>query len=155
MRSAVFAATLVIATTLASSCGDPNSCQNATGAIEDSITAVCKEPAFANTPFCRCCVPAGRFSIDDTCTCQPLVYNADFCYYKQGSGGYPEVRAALQYATSVCLGRPVAVPFGSGDGGDGMCIATTTNTPSSADAAPRADVGRRRRGRSLRALPPF
>ncbi len=141
MRSAILTAPLVIATTLASSCGDANSCQNATSAIKDSITAVCKEQAYANTPFCRCCVPAGRFSIDDTCTCQPLVYNADFCYYKIGPGGYPQVRAALQYATSVCLGRPVAVPFGSIDGGDGMCVATTTNTPSSGDAAPMSMPG--------------
>lgn len=106
-------------------CGDPDACQGATVGIQTSIVNVCKELAFKDSPFCTCCVPAGLYSIDDTCTCQPLIFDADFCYYKNGTGGYPSVRAALQYASSVCLDRPVAVPYASSKVDGGMCVAST------------------------------
>ncbi len=136
-RTIVFFSLGLVVATVGSGCGDPDSCQNATVDIQKSLTAVCAEPDFINTPFCTCCVPAGMFSIDDTCTCKPLVFDADFCYYKVGSGGYPQVRAGLQYATSVCLGRPVSVPYGTVDAG--MCVPTTSVVPMSSDAG--APVG--------------
>ena len=112
---------LAVAGLVASSACDGNSCQEATDAMTSSITAVCGEGAFANTPFCQCCVPAGLFSIDDTCACKPLILDVDFCYYKEGTGGYPAIRAALDHASSVCSGRPVTVPYSAANDG-GMCV---------------------------------
>ena len=121
MKRALLAA-LMIAGSVAGGACDGNSCQDATSAVTTSIQTVCAEPAFVNTPFCQCCVPAGLFSIDDTCACRPLILDVDFCYYKEGAGGYPAIRAALDHAASVCSGRPVSVPYGAaGDGG--MCVA--------------------------------
>lgn len=117
MRRVVLVALAAAASALSAGC-DGDSCQSATAAVTTSIQTVCAEPAFVNTPFCQCCVPAGLFSIDDTCTCRPLILDVDFCYYKEGPGGYPAIRSALDHAASVCSGRPITLPF-SGDGG--MC----------------------------------
>jgi hypothetical protein len=111
----------VSASLLGAGC-DGTSCENATAAVTSSIEATCAEPAFAGTPFCRCCVPAGLLSIDDTCTCRPLIFDVDFCYYREGPGGYPAIRAALDHAASVCSGRPVSFPAGAANDG-GMCAA--------------------------------
>lgn len=115
---------------LSSTACHPEACQQATRDMEDSIGKVCLEKAFANTPFCRCCVPAGFYSIDDTCTCQPLVLDTDFCFEKAGENGYPDVRAALDYAYSVCVGR--AVTLRSGQEGD-MCVASPTGADGGTD----------------------
>jgi hypothetical protein len=78
--------------------------------MEKSIRDVCMEPGYANTPFCTCCVPNGYYSIDDTCECKRLVFDADFCQYDARSTGYPSVRRALEYASDVCRDRQVSVP---------------------------------------------
>ena len=99
---------------------DDNGCEDATRAMQTSITSVCHEPGYANTPFCTCCVPHGYFAIDDTCECKRLVFDADFCQYDSRSSGYPNVRRALDHAASVCRDRSVTVPEVF-DGGTALC----------------------------------
>jgi hypothetical protein len=55
--------------------------------------------------------------MDDTCTCQPLIFDKDFCYYSTGTSGDPMIRAALQYAADVCQGRQAMLPYGDADSG--------------------------------------
>lgn len=107
--SAVLASTLVLLVAVA--CDQGTNCNDATVAMEQSISTVCSEPEFVDSPFCRCCVPNGYYSIDDTCTCQPLVLNTDFCWYDGTEAGYPSVRNALSYAASVCENRGINVPY--------------------------------------------
>jgi hypothetical protein len=113
---------------------NPKSCEEATNAMRASIDAVCAEPEFKDTPFCACCVPAGFYSIEDTCTCKALVLDADFCFYADGSAGYPQVRSALQYAASVCENRTVRLPYGD-SGPSASCRAPA------ADASPPPEAG--------------
>lgn len=87
--------------------GCENGCDDATTAMEKSIKEVCNEAAFDGNPFCACCVPNGFFSIDDTCNCQPLVLDADFCFYDGEASGHPSVRKALVHAAEVCKDRTV------------------------------------------------
>jgi hypothetical protein len=111
---------------------DSNSCANATAEMEKSIRGACMEDAFKNTPLCTCCIHAGRYSMDDTCTCQPLIFDKDFCYYSTGNSGYPMVRAALQYAANVCEGRQAMLPYGDVD--SGTCAAPTPGMSNGGDA---------------------
>lgn len=108
-------------------CGKDNGCEKATQAMQTQIGNVCSEPAFRDTPFCRCCVPNGYLSIDDTCTCRPLVFDDDFCFYDDKDSGHPQIRSALVYAAGVCLNRPVNLPYGQ-DAGD-RCVGPPVVAP--------------------------
>jgi hypothetical protein len=102
----IFAASLTL-----TSIGCGKNCEQATTAVESSIRTVCEGPEFRNSPFCACCVPNGYYSIDDTCQCQPLIFDTNFCLYDGTEAGYPAVADAVSYAASVCQDRGVSVPY--------------------------------------------
>jgi hypothetical protein len=112
------------------SCSGEKTCNDATTGIQRSIDVVCAEPAFASTPFCQCCRPKGFYSIDDTCTCQPLVFGSDFCFYDATPSGYPAIRTALVHASSVCQNRSITVT-----GGGDAAIPAMCEQGSAADAS--------------------
>jgi hypothetical protein len=114
-------------------CSGEKTCNDATGALKMSIDAVCDEPAFVSTPFCQCCRPKGFYSIDDTCTCQPLVFDSDFCFYDSTPSGYPAIRNALVHASSVCLNRSITVTGGGDAATAPICQAGSTGDASVPD----------------------
>ena len=132
---AMTAAVVLLGSVSISGCGKDNGCESATQQMSQELKAVCAEPQFANTPFCNCCVPSGFYAIDDTCTCKPLVLDADFCFFDDTDAGRPQIRSALVYAASVCQDRTVKLPYGLTGGAnacpsgavDGSAEATSLN----------------------------
>lgn len=108
----VFAVTAIAGLAIASTTNacKPDSCEEATQTMHRNIAIVCQEQAYRDTPFCLCCVPSGFDSIDDTCTCHPLILDVDFCFYADDNAGFPAIRGALDHAASVCENRSVQLP---------------------------------------------
>jgi len=113
-----------IASALALAGCDTESCEKARVDLIAQIETACEAREFMSTPFCAKCVDAGYHSVDDSCTCRVLNFDADFCLYTPGSvhssrddggmrsnsAGTPRVRDALLHATAVCEDREARLP---------------------------------------------
>ena len=82
--------------------------------------------------------------IDDTCTCQPLVFDSDFCFYDSTPSGYPAIRNALVHASSVCLNRSITV---TGGGDAALPRSAKQARPGMLRSRIVIEVAARRRGR--------
>jgi hypothetical protein len=86
-------------------------CAGALAETEQGIGQLCELDTYRPSQFCRICVPNGFFSVDDSCTCKSLTFNADYCYYSTGSAATPQLRGALDYAVQVCSDRSAKLPY--------------------------------------------
>jgi hypothetical protein len=98
---------IVIAYSLLSltACAGPDkSCDAVRQDTQTAIGSLCWEDGgdYASSPFCRTCVAAGFYAISDSCGCQPLTFNADFCYSPSDSVGAGAVRSAVDQANQAC-----------------------------------------------------
>ena len=101
---------------------EPGSCTRAREASMKQIDSMCDGRTFKNTQFCSVCVSHGYYSIDDSCTCRELNFDAEFCLYADSDSsidvGAPKVRDALIYAAEVCRDRSASLPYGPRDESD-------------------------------------
>ena len=103
---------------LAGCAGAEADCLDSRCEMSKVIWRQCQLPEFRGTPMCSDCVPRGFFSIDDDCTCQPLVFDQANCYSKTDDLAIEEVRSALAFAADVCGESRAEIPS-TGDGGAG------------------------------------
>lgn len=120
--------------------GCTNGCTEAEESMRVQIDDLCLKIPFKNSSFCTCCVANGFYNIDDSCKCQPLVLDADFCFYDDGSRQRsPGIEAALEHATAVCEGKNISVPYG--DAGGATCFPSTSAATSSSTGSPSSSSG--------------
>jgi hypothetical protein len=89
---------------LAACDGPDKSCDAVRQDTQVAIKALCLEDGgdYVASPFCRTCVTAGFYAISDSCGCQPLTFNADFCYSPSDSVGAGALRSAVDQANQAC-----------------------------------------------------
>lgn len=112
-----YALALVAAAAWCQACKS-GSCEPARDEMIKQIHAMCKRDVFRTSAFCSVCVAHGYYSIEDSCTCRDLNFDADFCLYADTGQadastvdvGSPKLRAALTYAADVCRGRTAVLP---------------------------------------------
>jgi hypothetical protein len=102
-------------------CDQESGCEEAKERIEPLIEEVCMEQAYAPSPFCSCCVPNGFYSVDNDCTCRPLLFNATACFYSTDRQAKPQVREAIEFANSICTIRKPALPWPLEQDAGGAC----------------------------------
>jgi hypothetical protein len=73
------------------------------------VGSVCSRTDYKYSPFCRVCVTAQYYAISDSCTCQPLTLNADFCYMPSDDQATSAVQNAIDQANQACPSP--AVPY--------------------------------------------
>lgn len=100
-----------IALSLLPACGNSSGCEDAKKTMEPLIRNVCSEPAYANSPFCLCCVANGFYSVDNDCQCRALNFDTEVCQYALIDQAMPKVRAAVEFADSICSVRNPMLPY--------------------------------------------
>jgi len=100
MRYCIFVASLFLG--LASCTGQDESCDAVRSDMENLIGQVCSQPDYKFSPFCSVCVAAEYYGIGDSCSCQPLTLNADFCYAPSNDVAISAVQNAVDQANQAC-----------------------------------------------------
>jgi hypothetical protein len=111
-------ATLLLAVLLGAiqtaSCSESDTaaqCADALTQTQAGIDALCSQAPYKASQYCRICVANGFYSVDDSCTCQSLTFNTDYCYYAIDAAAEPAIRTALDYAVQVCSDRAAVLPY--------------------------------------------
>jgi hypothetical protein len=102
---------VVVTGTALLGCDASSGCEDAKQVIEPLIDKVCTEPAYAQSPFCQCCVANGLYSVDNDCECRALNFDTEVCLYAKSEQALPKVRGAVAFANDICSVRKPVIPW--------------------------------------------